>query len=337
MELDLSELECQRGSAVAVDDVPARIELIPTGRFRMADKRGEFVLSDAASVISRSMAMAKGGALLIDFGHGVQGAAERRSDAAGWITGLEVEGERVMASVEWTPAGRAAIRDKSYRFISPVFFNRPDREVVLLTGAGLVNDPGLPQLRQLAHKEREMDLSKIAAALGLAVDATEAEILAAIGKKTDGEEQLASVLQAAGVEALTDDTAQQICTRLTAEPDPAEYVARAAFDDVTRQLASLQDAVGQKSVDDALAAAMASGKISPAMEGWARQYASADPAGFATYLAGAPVLVAPRGAANPPAAERSDQLTDLDRQICAATGIDPDAYLKTKQKEAAHG
>lgn len=339
MNIETENLIRQTAQAIVLDDAPPRrIELIPTGRFRTADARGEFDLRDPAGVVARSMAHAKGGALLIDFGHGVQGAADRRSDAAGWITGLEIEGARVMASVEWTPAGAAAIRDKSYRFISPVFFNRPDGEVVLISGAGLVNDPGLPQLRQLAHKEHQMDFTKIAAALGLQPDATENEIIAAINAARAPEQQLASVLEAAGVEALTDDTARQICTRLTAEPDPAQFVPRDTFDDVSRQLASLQKQQGEQSVDDAVGAAMAAGKISPAMEGWARQYASRDLDGFEAFLTGAPVLVQPgRASPDKPTATRSDVLTDAERQICSATGISPEAFLKTRNMEAGHG
>ena len=48
-------------TAAVSSDAPARIELIPTGSFRLADRRGEFTLEDAASVIATSMAAAPGG------------------------------------------------------------------------------------------------------------------------------------------------------------------------------------------------------------------------------------------------------------------------------------
>ena len=86
-------------------DAPSRIELIPTGAFRTADRRGEFSIDDAAEVISASLAAAPGGQMCVDFGHGIHGGGERRSSAAGWITGLEQEGDRIMAAVEWTPEG----------------------------------------------------------------------------------------------------------------------------------------------------------------------------------------------------------------------------------------
>ena len=328
----------QTGSAIALDGVPERIELIPTGRFRTADARGEFTLADAKGVIERSMAMAKGGVLLIDFGHGVQGQAEKRSDAAGWISALDIEGNRIMASVEWTPAGQAAIRDKSYRFISPVFFNRPDREVVLVTGAGLVNDPALPILRQLASKENDhMDLSKIAKALGLPEDADEAAIIAAAEKANAPTQQLASVLKAAGVEELTADAAKQICARLTTkadDPDPKTYVTKVAFDEVSQQLASLQKQVGDDAVEKVVSDAKSAGKVTPALEPWARQLASKDMDGFKAFLKSAPVLVSPGREHLTPAETGKDGLTEAERQMCASTGIDPAKFAEQKQKDA---
>jgi phage I-like protein len=131
-----------------------RIELIPVGPFRTADARPAFRLDHPEDVIRSSLSAAPGGVLPIDFDHrsfGEKGAADSR--AAGWITALQVEGGRIMASVEWTADGQKALQDRSYRFVSPVFKNRADGQVVLIEGAGLVNNPALPQLRQLASKE----------------------------------------------------------------------------------------------------------------------------------------------------------------------------------------
>lgn len=51
----------------------------------------------------------------VDFDHkGSQGDTR----AAGWIQDLHVEGDKLKAKVEWTPAGRAAVEGKEYRFTS---------------------------------------------------------------------------------------------------------------------------------------------------------------------------------------------------------------------------
>lgn len=43
------------------------------------------------------------------------------SEAWGWITSLQQDGQDIMADVEWTPAGEQAIREKRYLYISPTF------------------------------------------------------------------------------------------------------------------------------------------------------------------------------------------------------------------------
>lgn len=329
----------QLAAAVVLEGVPDRIELIPTGSFRTADKRGEFHLRDPAAVIRRSLDAAPGRQLLVDFGHNVPLKDRGRGDAAGWITDMEVEGSRVMASVEWTPAGAEAIRTKAFRFISPVFFNRPDREVVLLGGAGLVNDPGLPQLRQLASREDDTsmyDIARIAAALGLGEDATAEAVLAAVEalQAPKADQVLASVLKAAGVAELTEQSARQICARLTAaEPDPAAFVPRAAFDDVSRELAALQREAADSEVEAAVSAAIEAGKVTPALETWARQLASRDLSEFKAFVAAAPVVVdASRIAATPPAAQ-PDELTAEERQVASRMGLSREAMLATRQAE----
>lgn len=322
-------------------DAPARIELIPTGAFRTADRRGEFSLDDAAEVIATSLQAAPGGHLCIDFGHGIYGSAERRSSAAGWITGLEPEGDRIMASVEWTPEGAQALRDRAYRFVSPVFKTR-DRKVVLIEGAGLVNNPALPQLRQLASQQEDIqmdDIKKIAAALGLGDDAGVDTILTTIAaSKETGDRNatvLASVMDAAGVTDLNEDGVRQLCARAGEEPDPTRYVPKTALDEVTRQLAALQGEVSAKSVDAAIEAAKKAGKLTPAMEGWGRQLAARDLEAFEAFAASAPVVVgSDRPTAGAPPAANADELTATERQICAVTGVDPERFLATRKGEA---
>lgn len=51
----------------------------------------------------------------VDFDHkGSQGDTR----AAGWIQDLHVDGDKLKAHVEWTPAGKAAVEGKEYRFTS---------------------------------------------------------------------------------------------------------------------------------------------------------------------------------------------------------------------------
>jgi phage I-like protein len=310
-----------------------RIELFPIGSFKTDDSRAPMSLDDAAGVIARSMARAPGGVLPIDFDHR---SFNKPSDtrAAGWITGLEVEGDRIMASVEWTQAGRDALDSRSYRFVSPVFkTERASRRVTLIEGGGLVNFPALPELRQLASKEDAMNpIDKIAGLLGLSADATD-KIEGRVTALLATESHLASIATAAGVEG--DDVVTQICSRLdeTRETgvDPAKYAPMSVVNDLQRQLASVQTQLDGGKVDDAIEAARQAGKLIPSQEPWAREYASKDLDGFNAWAGGAPqILSASRVILGDPPPSDAKALSPEERQICSQMGLSEDEFLTSR-------
>ncbi len=322
------------------EGAPDRIELIPVGKFAPADGRGTHDLpaADAAAVIAASLARAPGGVLPIDFDHrsiAAQGTADSR--AAGWITGMQVEGDRMVASVEWTAEGRAALEQKSYRFISPVYLTRRgDGRVVLIRGAGLVNYPALPELQQLASmKETQMTpIEQIAGVLGLSADAPD-EIVARVTALAASETQLASVIAAAGVTG--DDAVTQVCSRLqtgAGAPDPEAYVPMAAFTEVQTQLASLSASVTADRAEAALERARADGKLIPALEDWAVQLASKDLSQFEAWAASAPVMVSlgerRLAGRTPPVKTAATALDETERQIASLMGLSEEKFIATR-------
>lgn len=313
-----------------------RIELIPVGPFKTADNRPAFSLDDPEAVIRTSLAAAAGGVLPIDFDHrsfGQKGAADSR--AAGWITGMEVEGGRIMASVEWTAEGRKALEDRSYRFVSPVFKNLTNGRVVRIEGAGLVNTPALPQLRQLASKETLMDpIQQIAGILGIAAEKPE-DIVSRVKALATADTQLASIARAANVTG--DDAVTQICSRLTASaPDPAQFVPKATFDELQTQFASLAKDVRDSKVEEALEKARDDGKLTPDLEPWATQLAAKDLAEFEAWAKVAPVRVdigRRQLAGRQPPKLSGDTLDPVERQVAARMGVAAEDFVKNRNAQ----
>lgn len=105
-------------------DAPAK----PVSRFQIAklgsfhDQRyGDFdITPENVENWRKNLSKLPGGEALIDFEHRSE-RKPRDSSAAGWITGIDIDGDRVMADARWTPKGERAIRDEEYRFVSPVF------------------------------------------------------------------------------------------------------------------------------------------------------------------------------------------------------------------------
>ena len=315
------------------------IELIPTGQFRTADKRGAMRLDNADQVIVASFAAAPGGELPIDFDHrsfAGQGSADSR--AAGWIKEMKVVDARVMASVVWTPDGKRALQERSYRFVSPVFKTAKDGRVVLIEGAGLVNNPALPQLRQLASKDDAMNpLDKIAGLLGTTADQPD-QLVARVTALIATETQLASITAEAGVTG--DDAVRQICAKLKEKaPDPSKFVPLASFTELQTQFASLQGDVNKGKTDAALEKARDEGKLTPDMEAWATQLASKDISQFEAWAAVAPVRVNLAGrqlaGRQPPA--KTDALDETERQVASLMGVSEKDFLATRNLAVKEG
>lgn len=100
------------------------------------DRRyGEFAITRADYVSwVRNMRELQNGRIPIDYDHAPEEGGARGSEAAGWITSLELklgrdiditgldpDAEYALATIEWTPDGADAVRSRRYLFVSPTF------------------------------------------------------------------------------------------------------------------------------------------------------------------------------------------------------------------------
>lgn len=96
---------------------------------------------------------------LIDLDHRAD-RQPRTTEAAGWITSIDLTDGKPMADVEWTPVGVQAITDKRYLFFSPTYgpfqTEHGEKYANTLQGGALTNKPHLSSLPtvSLAAPER---------------------------------------------------------------------------------------------------------------------------------------------------------------------------------------
>jgi phage I-like protein len=325
---------------------PRDVRLLPAGEFRSWDGRptdvAAWVMTDEDGLRLVAEAAARASDRVIDFEHATLRAKSGgdRAPAAGWFRRLEWRpGDGLWAvGVRWTAQAARHIADQEYRYVSPVFsYDKESGRVERLLHAALTNDPGLDGLTDLAALVAELFasptiaqesampaiLKKLLAALGLQETATEAEALSA-------------------VEALKTNVA--MLSAQVAAPDPAKYAPLAALSalqtenaQVKGQLAALTGEIAAAKVAKQVAEALAAGKLTPAMEGWAKTLGAANPTALSAFLDAAPVVVdlgAKQSDGKQPAGTGGQALSATELAVCRSMGLAPEDYTKTRQAAA---
>ena len=186
-----------------------RVQLSPFGEFTLRDggKRSGTVQHCSRAAFEAMVANWKATGerdILVDVDHA--SATGGSTEAAAWAKNLRVEDDGLCADFELTPKGRELVEGKCYRFVSPGWTLADDGTPIALCSVALTNRPNLPVKPVVnaddaggrdpddpttATKGTEMDLKKIAAALGLPETATEDEVIAAIASMKDAQAQAA--------------------------------------------------------------------------------------------------------------------------------------------------
>lgn len=329
--------------------------VLPYGNpFFGRDGRGPWIMRDrgqAEQVLAATRQTLGGVDMMIDYDHASELAAPEgrgRALAAGWVKELRIEDDGIWASVDWTAQAEAELSAKQYRYISPYFrVSKSTREVTRLVNAGLTNTPNL-DLPALAHMRAGVidgenptmtmiALAPLVAALALASTAGETDVLAAIGKlkaDRDGSEAaLNSARKELGLAADADSEAVLAAVqsvKAANKPDPALFVPKAGFDDLQARLNRLEEDRILASVD----AAVAGGKVAPAMKQWAIDLGKKDEAALNSYLATVVPFAAGPQVTGEPKVEKG-KLSDDEKAVCAMMGLSHEAYAKQRDEEVA--
>jgi phage I-like protein len=261
-----------------------------------------------------------------------------QAKAAGWIKpqDLQADDDGIWGEVEWTPAAATALADREYRYVSPFFLaDKKTGELTCLLNAALVNMPALELPAAAAQSFGDPDNMKpFALALGLAEDADEATILAAIATNKTAAAAGTSLKAVATALALSDTaTGEEIVAAATSAkagiaPDASKFVPISELTSVRAQL----DTLLKKDAEGAVDAAITAGKLTPANRDWGLASYRADPAAFATAMGNQPTVIksGEEGGAKAPV----DALNEDQKAWCKSMGWDEAAYLAQLKSEA---
>lgn len=330
------------------------IQLLPAGEFRSRDGRPAGIAgwkidsAVAARVIAR--AATRRTPFVVDYEHQTLNAEKngQAAPASGWFQGVglvwrepaaigadgPIEGGLYATGVAWTAKAAAHIEALEYKFISPVFSYHPKTgEVLQIEMAALTNNPGLDGMdavgalatefftrSQEPTIKEDQPMKAIALLLGLAEDASEADISAAL----------------VALKAKTTEQDTTIVALKTQSPDPAKYVPIETVTQLQTDLAALSTRLNDGELNSVIEGALDAGKLLPAMESWARELGKSNLAALKTYIEKTPAIAALKGTqtgGRGPAGSGGTVDDATNTAVMKALGQTPEQFAAGKIKE----
>lgn len=337
----MSKYYALKGEQTEINGVPEIISIIPLGHVK--SRKGDFEVDEESYQLMKSHMEERGIDIVIDYEH--QTLEDVQAPAGGWIKELYLEAGAISAKVEWTDRAKEYLKNKEYRYLSPVIMVRKnDNKATMLHSAALTNTPAIdgmfPIINSIDLEDYEedeggkkMDLKELAKLLGLPEDATEEQIFEKM-KETIGEvEQLKQEVgkkeDAAANTTEGEVVANKVILSLLSLKEDAktEDVAAAivSLKNATgvseAEFKALKDKIEKEDAERTVLTALKAGKISSAQKEWAMEYALKDPAGFHKFIEKAPQAV-PMGEINfEPETNKQIGFDEATLKVCKMLGV----------------
>lgn len=330
------------------NSVPDEVQLIPFGRFRGRDGR-RFQMLDVAAVIANTLKWYNPDSgsdkldLVIDYEHQTLFSDKngQSAPAAAWIKQLINKGkDGLWGKVEWTENARNHIKNREYRYLSPVFSNDEQGNVIALKCAGLTNYPNLElqafNKSNFNKEDKQVDLlAQLILLLGLAENASEKDVIDAVTQlKNAGEAESLNKIAAALGETKADE--QSIITAINKQrASSVDAVKYAALD---AEVVALKAEMSANKAETAVNKAIADGKLAPALKDNALAiHKGLGEEEFNDFIAKMPNLNLNKTetpAGTTPTAD--NRLSDEELAVCKALGVSAEDYKKTVEQEKAN-
>lgn len=288
---------------------PEWFQIFPAGQILILDDEPAIMDEESAVLVINGFE-GSGNDMVIDYEH--QTLSGERAPAAGWIKEMQWRGDDgLWVRTEWTDQAAEYIKNKEYRYFSPVFLVRKsDRKIVKIYNAALTNQPRLINIQALAakyeaktiNKEESLMWEKLKKLLGLADDAGEDAIVEAAQAIVAKNKELEEAAEQKPAEVIACKEVLDVL-KLGEDADKTAVIAAIGSlgktDDVAKELslqvAKLTMELSEMKQFDLVELALKEGKTSPdELDKWGRDLALRDPGQFKMI-----VLSRPKGSVIP--------------------------------------
>lgn len=192
----MAKLIACAGEGIELSGVPTEIKILPLGRVH--SQKGDFNVDEESFELIRKQFKDRKLDLVIDYEH--QTLSDVQAPAGGWIKELYKGEDAIIAKVEWTAKAAEYLKNKEYRYLSPVVLVRKrDQKATAIHSVALTNTPAIDgmfalvnslDIEDISEGGNIMDLKELAKALGLPETATEEEIKKAVEDAAKAAEKL---------------------------------------------------------------------------------------------------------------------------------------------------
>ena len=323
---------------VAMDGVPEEIKILPLGMVHNVHQ--DFLVDDeSCRAIINQFANRKID-LVIDYEH--QTLFNVQAPAGGWIKEIRKGEDALIAKVEWTPKAQEYLKNKEYRYLSPVVnVRKSDGRAVSISSVALTNTPAITGMFAVVNSAgipagyinpeggKEMEfLQMLAAMLGLPETATEEEVKSAVEalqKKGTETEPVANSTILSMLSLKADAKTEDVTAKIQQLQNGGTGMAA--------ELAALKTQFAKREAEEAVAVALKDGKISAAQKEWAAEYALKDPTGFQSFCEKAAPVV-PMGKTELTDPKASGSKAEIDMMVLKNLVLTKEDLEKYADKEA---
>lgn len=150
----MAKLIACAGQGVELSGVPTEIKILPLGRVH--SQKGDFNVDDESFELIRKQFKDRKLDLVIDYEH--QTLSDVQAPAGGWIKDLYKGEDAIIAKVEWTPKAAEYLKNKEYRYLSPVVLVRKrDQKATAIHSVALTNTPAIDGMEISYDDEQESE------------------------------------------------------------------------------------------------------------------------------------------------------------------------------------
>ncbi|MCB1433211.1 MAG: hypothetical protein KDK75_12255 [Alphaproteobacteria bacterium] len=292
----------------------AWVHLLPAGTFTGRDGRGPWRADDPKAIMASTRSFAGPRQIPVDYDHQIDHAEKngRPAIAAGWIDALQARSDGIWGRVKWTAAASTRIREREYRYLSPVFNYDASGRITRILRAGLTNSPNLHELTALSSSTTgtgNMDqfLSELHTLLELPPEADEAAIMAALRERL---------------------TARQSAI------DPSQYVPIGDFEKVLAERNALNQGIARQAAMEHVEAQIRNANMPPYLKDWGVALCCSNKPAFDAFIQRTRghfnILTKSIVPAGSPQSSGAGSLTEDELAVARRMSLTPEEFIKSK-------